>query len=280
MRNVGLLLVVLSLLLGGVSVWGLRRLSTVQAKPSAPQSALAPVVLAARPIAFGERITPAMVRVDAWPVGTAPGGSFRSAAELAAGGTRMALGPIAAGEPLLAQRLSGPGGRATLATVIRPGMRASAIRVDDVLGVAGFVLPGDTVDILITRSEGGDHNTMRTDLLLQGVRVLAVDQDSDELKNHPVLAKTATVEVTPAQAEKLALAGQVGSLSLSLRPPADDAPVTTATMHTADLGLAKPASTAPVRSHPVRLASVADAREAKIEIYRGAAVSSVGVPQE
>jgi pilus assembly protein CpaB len=279
MRNIGLLLLALSVLMGGFSVWGLRRLSAVEAKPQTPQAVLTPVAVAARSIAFGEKITPAMVRISAWPQGAAPAGSFRSAAELTAAG-RMALGPIAAGEPILAQRLSGPGGRATLANAIRTGMRASAIRIDDVLGVAGFVLPGDTVDVLVTRSEGADRNTMRTDLLLERVRVLAVDQEADQSKNRPVVARTATIEVTPAQAEKLALAGQVGSLSLSLRAPADDAPVMAGTLRTADLGLARPAVARRSPSPPVRLASIAGPRQAQIDIYRGAAVSSVGVPEE
>ena len=276
MRNVGFLLLGLSLILGAVALWGVSRLSAVQAKPTPQQVALTEIVVARRPIAFGERITEDSVRAEGWPAGSAPDGSFHTISDLTAGGGRRALGPIASGEPVLTTRLTGPGGRATFATVIRPGMRASAIRVDDVLGVAGFVLPGDSVDVLVTHTDSGDRSAMRTDLLLQDVRVLAVDQVTDESKNHPVLAKTATIEVSPAQAEKLALASQVGSLSLSLRPPTDAGTVPPSTMHVADLGQIS----APKPERPVRTARGARAPQPSMEIYRGVQISSVAVAPE
>jgi pilus assembly protein CpaB len=153
-------------------------------------------------------------------------------------------------------------------------MRAATLRVDDVLGVAGFVLPGDSVDILVTRADGTAKGQVRTDVLLQGVRVLAVDQLADQAKTKPVVAKAATVEVTPAQAEKIALAAQIGSLSLALRSagdPAGDEAVRS--VRVADLGGPAPAVRR-ARPHPRHAAP----QPHLIEIVRGGEVSRVSTP--
>lgn len=285
MRSVGLALLALSLVLGAVAVWGLRNFSGAQAEPARVAQPLAPaatVVVASRPIAFGEAIGPGVLKTQPWPADAVPQGAFRSVQELVSAQPRLALAPIAANEPILPQRISGPGGRATLSGVIRAGHRAASIRVDDVMGVAGFVLPGDFVDVLVTRREGQDANaTMRTDILLEGVRVLAVDQTLAE-KNDPVVAKAATVEVSPAQAQKLALAGQVGSLSLALRGTADPLSATTnvSTIRTADLrvaGSGQPA--APARPRAIRVASRGPSGPS-IQVYRAGAASSVPVRSE
>ena len=115
----------------------------------------------------------------------------------------------------MASKVSGFGGRAILSAVIAPDMRAVTIRVNDVNGVAGFVLPGDHVDILLTRKEGG--SSLFTDVLLQNVKILGIDQVASENLEKPKVAKAATLEVTQIQAQKLALAQRVGQLSLALR---------------------------------------------------------------
>lgn len=222
MRNLGFVLLLVSLVLGGLTVWGLRHMSAARAQPDAKLNQTT-VVVATRPIGFGEPLTPDVLRVQAWPKGGQPQGSFQTIAQLTAQ-RRVALGPIASNEPVLATRISGPGGRATLSGVIRVGMRATTIRVNDVFGVAGFVLPGDFVDVLVTRDDGdrnASQENKRTDVLLRSVRVLAVDQLANENKNDPVVAKAATIEVTPEQAQKLALAAEVGTLSLALRGMVD-----------------------------------------------------------
>ena len=274
MRSVGLVLLALSILLGGVAVWGLRSLSGAHAEPapqaSAPRTA---ILVAARPIAVGEKIGELDLKLVAWPAEALPAGAFKAPAEVLQGG-RVALGPIAVNEPILKDRISGPGARPTLSGVIQPGMRAAAIRIDDVNGVAGFVLPGDFVDVLVTRPEGMDSNSQRTDLLLQGVRVLAVDQLSSQGKTDPVVAKAATVELTPLQSQKLALARQTGVLSLSLRGTADPvAPVAIAAVRSADLGGYAPRPAAA----PARVVRVAQARPAgpQIQVYRGSAEAAL-----
>ena len=104
----------------------------------------------------------------------------------------------------------GPGEGSTLSAVVDDGMRAMSVRINDVLGVAGFVLPGDRVDIMLTRGNF-------TDILLQNVKILAIGQSTDERAEKPSLAKTATVEVNTVDAQKLTLAQTVGTLSLALR---------------------------------------------------------------
>ncbi|MDB5466594.1 MAG: Flp pilus assembly protein CpaB [Phenylobacterium sp.] len=288
MRRIGLALLALSLLLGAVAVWGLKSLSGAHAAPSA---VVAPtprttVVVAARAIGFGEPLGPGVLKAQPWPAGAVPPGAFRSVSELTTGSPRLALGPIAPNEPILPHRVSGPGGRATLSGVIRAGMRAATIRVDDVMGVAGFVLPGDFVDVLVTRSEGETQTIMRTDVLLEGVRVLAVDQSASDSKNDPVVAKAATVEVSPDQAQKLALASRVGSLSLALRGSED--PIGSAgaaaarTVRTGDLRLGGVARSdeRPARPRLVRIAAPPQASRRSVQVYRGADAYSVSVRPE
>jgi pilus assembly protein CpaB len=132
-------------------------------------------------------------------------------------GDRIALGAIVVGEPVLRPRVSGFGERPILSRQVAEGMRAISIRVDDVIGVAGFVLPGDRVDILLTRQDDVNTDLMVTDIVLQSIVVLGIDQLANQQTEEPILARTATVEVTPEQAQKLALAQRAGSLSLALR---------------------------------------------------------------
>jgi pilus assembly protein CpaB len=222
MRKIGFALLALSLVLGAVALWAIKSLSPQPAFAGPP--AIVPrtmVVVATRPIGLGEPLKADAMRAIPWPEGAAPAGAFRTVDDLTRGSPRYALGPISANEVILPRRISGVGGRATLSGAIRAGMRASTIRIDDVIGVAGFVLPGDFVDVIVTRRDGDDHPVMRSDVLLQAVRVLAVDQVANETKNNPIVAKAATIEVSPAQAQKLALASQVGTLSLALRSAED-----------------------------------------------------------
>ena len=127
-----------------------------------------------------------------------------------AGGKRVVLASIEANEPVLASKITGPGQRATLSAVIGAGMRAVTIRVNDVEGVAGFVLPGDHVDVLLTRLP--DKRSGDTDVVLQNVKVLAVDQLADDSSEKPAVVKAVTLEVDTVSAQKLSLAGSLVEL--------------------------------------------------------------------
>ena len=183
------------------------------------------IAVAAVPFAYGTELTPDKIRFVDFPNTSLPAGSFVSlAALLPEGKRRAALLPIQVNEPILASKLSGEGRGASIAALLPDGKRAAAVRINDVSGVAGFVQPNDSVDVLITRSIVGQNNSGQqlTDVLLQNARVIAIDQDAKGEDGKPAVAKTATLEVTPLDAQKLALGQQVGSLSLVLRKPGDD----------------------------------------------------------
>jgi len=215
------------------------------------------IAVANAPLDFGQPVTPEKVRFVDWPSWSVPEGAFTSTEQLMpAGKQHVVLRPMSVNEPILASKLSGEGGRATLAALLRPEMRAYAVRVSDVTGVAGFVLPGDVVDVLITRQPTGEGAQI-TDVLLQNVRVIAIDQDAKDDKSDPMVGKTATLEVNQVDAQKLALAQQVGSLSLALKKPADEVKPMVETVGTEDLrdgayvgGYSGP-STAPSYTAPV-----------------------------
>ena len=181
----------------------------------AAQAQMVQVVAAATPLKFGDRLAKENLRLVDWPTGSVPEGTFRSIDELLGPEPRVALQAIQPNEPILTNKVTGPGQRASLSAVISSGMRAMTIRVNDVLGVAGFVLPGDRVDIMLTRELVKDQPV--THVLLQNVKVLGIDQRSEQQNNKPDVVKAVTIEVTTEQAQKITLAAQVGRLSLALR---------------------------------------------------------------
>src|SRR5206468_5788170 len=156
----------------------------------------------------GVTLEPPLLKVANYPLDSVPVGSFKTVAEVAGGpaGKRLALRSLALNEPVLANKVSGPGGKLNLSGVLTEGMRAVSFRSNDVAGVAGFVLPGDRVDILLTRSVGsGDQATTVTQVLAENIRVLGVDQSDNDEADKPVVARAVTVEVTPAQAQTISL---------------------------------------------------------------------------
>ena len=174
------------------------------------------VVVASQPIAFGAALTADNLRETAWPAETVVEGTFSSVADLTAGGRRLALAGLQRNEPVLSAKVTAPNGRATLSTQIDEGMRAVSVRVDEVRGVAGFVLPGDRVDVIHTRAQAGDAGAY-ADVLLQNVKVLAIDQLAVERGDKPAIARAVTLELSVQQAQKAILAQGVGQLALILR---------------------------------------------------------------
>jgi len=188
------------------------------------------VVVASARLANGNKLQKAHLNIVDWPSNLVPEGSFSTITEILGNDSenledRIVLRSIEINEPILKSRITGFGGRASLSALIAPGMRASTIRVNDVNGVAGFVLPGDHVDIMFTRKadvtsasrSNRKSADLQTDIFLQNMKVLAIDQDSNEDRDKPSVSKSVTLEVTPVQAQKLILAMQMGKLSLSLR---------------------------------------------------------------
>ncbi len=184
-------------------------------KPMATQT----LVVAAKPLRFGTELNAAMLREQPWPSQSVPAGAFTKIKDILSGGRRVVLSAIEANEPVLALKITGPGQRATLSALVKRGMKAVTIRVNDVDGVGGFVQPGDHVDIVLTRQI--DKGSATTDVVLQNTKVLAIDQTADERDSKAKVAKSVTLEVTTINAQKLWLASSVGSLSLLLRKAGD-----------------------------------------------------------
>lgn len=182
-----------------------------QKKPLATQT----IVVAAKPLRYGMELSAPMLREIPWSEEATPTGAFSSISDLLKGGKRVVLSAIESNEPVLAVKITGAGQRATLSSLVKDGMKAVTIRVNDVEGVGGFVLPGDRVDVVMTRQI--DKNEASTEVVLQNTRVLAVDQVADERADKPTVAKAVTLEVSTGGAQKLWLASSVGNLSLLLR---------------------------------------------------------------
>jgi len=181
------------------------------------------VAVASVPMVYGTELTPDKVRFVDYPNASIPPGSFTNAVQLMpANQKRFALLPMGINEPILATKISAPGAGASIAALLPDGMRAATVRIDDVSGVAGFIQPNDSVDVLITRSiQGAQTATQVTDVLLQNARVIAIDQEAKNSDGTPKVARTATLQVAPLDAQKLALGQQSGSLSLVLRKPGE-----------------------------------------------------------
>ena len=215
-RRQSLIALAIALVLGLVAVYLANSfLATSERRVEQAQVGLSKIAVAAVPLEYGMDITPDKVKFIDFPTASLPVGSYAQFAQLVpAGKKRVVLRPMQVNEPILATKLAGEGLGASIAYLLPDGMRAAAVRVNDVSGVAGFVQPSDAVDVLITRQRG---ERQATDVLLQNIRVIAIDQNAKGANGQPIVGKTATLEVTPLDAQKLALAQQVGSLSLVLR---------------------------------------------------------------
>jgi pilus assembly protein CpaB len=208
-----------------------QRVRTIESstKPLATQT----IVVAKQPLRFGTELSAAMLEEVAWPSKAMPAGAFAKISDVLSPGRRVVLAAIERNEPVLALKITGPGQRATLSALVKPGMKAVTIRVNDVEGVGGFVLPGDHVDVVLTRQI--DKGQASSEVVLQDTRVLAVDQSADERTNKAAVAKSVTLEVSIVQAQKVWLASSVGSLSLLLRKAGETADVKTRKITLKDL---------------------------------------------
>ena len=223
-----------------------------QIAEAAPVIEMGTIVVASEPLRFGMELSRANLRELEWPAGDVPSGAFAKVEDILKGkDKRAALAAISVNEPVLNWKITGPGQRASLAARIDEGRKAVSIRVTDVLGVSGFVLPGERVDILLTRMQrqqrgySATQEDAYTDVLLQNVPVLAADQLADERSEDAAVVKTVTVAVTTEQAQKLALASSVGQLSLMLRGAGSVATQATRRVSLYDLNSTSVAAPAP-----------------------------------
>lgn len=193
-----------------------------------------PVAVAAREIPFGKAVEPVDVRIVRLPDEAVPSDAYRDLASITG---KVANQRIYPGEALLKARVVEQLGGGVLAATISPKMRAVSVRVNDVVGVAGFLLPGSHVDVLATKRRGRKDAEAKT--ILQNIRVLAVDQTASPDKNEPVIVRAVTLEMKPDQAEELVQATQEGTIQLALRNPLDNEVVKKKTGHTTVAGKSK-----------------------------------------
>jgi len=199
----------------------------LQAQAGAGQMDTADVVVSVVDVPVGTALLPTQLRVAKWPVDTVPAGAFPS---IDAVKGRVLTSSLQKGEPILARRLAAEGSKGGLTALLQPGRRAMTVRVNDVVGVAGFALPGTYVDVLVNTQEdqGPDgKNRVISKIVLERMLVLAVAQDVEQDGGKPQLANAVTLEVTPEQAERLDLARSVGALSLVLRNQTESASAAT-----------------------------------------------------
>jgi pilus assembly protein CpaB len=220
-----LIAVGIAIVLGLVAVY-LANTYLIGAQRNAKLQGTTPVAVAAVPLEYGTELTREKIRLVNYPNTSIPADSFHSLNEiLPPGQKRVVLTAIQPNEAILAPKISMPGQGASIAALLPAGMRATSVRINDVSGVAGFIQPNDSVDVLITRTMA-DRGNQVTDVLLQNARVLAIGQNAKGAEGKPISAKTATLLVDQVGAQKLALAQQVGDISLVLRKPGEqDNPV-------------------------------------------------------
>jgi pilus assembly protein CpaB len=241
---------VVAVFLGLVAVLLVRNYFSTARPPvqTAQDATGVPVVVAAVPVERGLVLQPTMLKVVMFPAASAPPGAFAGVAQLTGPKPvqRLVLHALVPNEPILRGAVTEPGGRLNLSSVLTPGMRAVALRSSDVAGVGGFVLPGDKVDVLLTRALGtGEHVNTVTQVVAGDVLVLGVDQSDNQDATKPVVAKAVTIQVTPLQAQEIALGQQVGALSLALRQVGDDMQPAKRATQVAELGFA-PRAAAPL----------------------------------
>ncbi len=217
MNSRTLLLIALSVLLGLGAAWMANNWLTARMATTTDAN-LENVVVATVEIPFGQMVEPQHVKLVAMPKGTAPSDAFDSI-DKATG--RIATFTLLQGDILRAARLAEHLGGSTLASLIAPTKRAISVRVDDVVGVGGFLLPGNRVDVLATKGGRGNSDA-ESETILHNLRVLAVDQTASTDKTQPVVVRAVTLEMTPEEAEVLVKAQSEGRLQLALRNPLDE----------------------------------------------------------
>jgi pilus assembly protein CpaB len=241
------------------------------------------VVVAARDIELGTQLSPQMLELVDWPRQSVPPGSFNNIADLlekpGSIPARVVRFTLQKGEPVLESKLAAVGAKAGLAAIVAEGKRAMTVSVNEIVGVAGFALPGNYVDILLNTQ---DENTKGTDkrvskIVLEHVLVLAIAQTAKRDETTPRVVSAVTLEVTPEEAEKIDLARSVGTLTLVLRNQMDTKAASTEGARkpvlfgdaAAELKAETGSATASVKRKPVRRSRPAAPRGDRVEVIRG-----------
>jgi pilus assembly protein CpaB len=278
MRNRIFAVLAIAVLAGGGLAYGTYNM--MQTKPVQTVSTpTQPVVVAAADLNLGIELKPEHLKVLSFPAGQAPEGAFAQAQEVAGRGLIVS---VVKGEPILPAKLASKEAGAGLPPVIPEGMRAVSVRVNEVIGVAGYVLPGTHVDVIATASPTQQFTDTTSKVVLANVLVLTAGTriEQDQKDGKPIQVTVVTMAVTPEQAELLALASTEGKIQLALRNPLDQtAPATPGMKPAVMLGVAKGgaaaqqrASTGTARVKPGQAVTVEATQAAPaptVEIIRG-----------
>jgi pilus assembly protein CpaB len=237
MQNRLKIALVVAVFFGLIAAYGIYNfLSERQKAEDTMRAANQEIVVAAQDIPPGtifneEKMKKGLIKTTPWPKTSIPAGAFSSQQQMVGKVNRV---KILANEPILESRLAGEG--AGLTVRLEAGKRALALRVDEIVGVSGFIVPDDRVDIILTTTPlGAAQDSKISKIVLQNKRVLSVAQSTEQKDGKPQLARSITLEVTPEEAEKLSLASQEGSIVLALRGLGDDAQLTTIGSNKRDL---------------------------------------------
>ncbi|MDO8347214.1 MAG: Flp pilus assembly protein CpaB [Rugosibacter sp.] len=236
------------------------------------------VVVARTDLELGSKLTAEMLKAVPWPSGSIPAGAVADPSALEG---RVIKVSIQRDEPVLDLKLAPLGTKGGLSSVVSEGKRAITVRVNDVIGVAGFALPGNYVDILVNTVDdsrgaaaGKDQTISKT--VLEHILVLAVAQEATRDDTKPKVVNAVTLEVTPEQAEKIDLARSVGSLSLVLRNQVDSTPTETKGITKRQLlhddtepAAPVPAAGKPAPKKPARASVAAKSSRECVEVIRG-----------
>jgi pilus assembly protein CpaB len=242
------------------------------------------VIVAQRDLQMGTRLQPDMLQTLAWPKAA---GIQDPLTTLDQAVGRVIHMPVLRGEPLLQSKLAAEGEKGGLSSVLAPGQRAVTVKVNEIMGVAGFALPGNFVDVMVNMPDG--ENQPVSKIVIERIRVLAVAQDVSTNESKPRVVNAVTLQVSPQQAEQIDLARSVGTLSLVLRSYSDIIPVQTAGSRKLDLlpqvaaavvasSAAKPAPARPRAARPAPPAAAAAPappapEPSRFEVIRGLSLS-------
>ncbi len=229
----GLIFLGFALAMGIAAAWLTQRLAPGPSAENA-DTRTTPVVVVRTSVPVAASLTRDQLRTADWPAAHVPDGALQSAEQAV---DRVVRRPLAAGEPVLETALFETGASGGLRAVISPKSRAVTVKVDNVVGIAGFVTPGSRVDVLATlRRVDRTKALPYSKVILQNIRVLAIDQKLEEVKaGDPEIVSVVTLEVDPVQAEHLIYAAHEGRLQLAMRSPGDDATVATGSVGVGDV---------------------------------------------
>jgi pilus assembly protein CpaB len=255
----------------GLAMATYRFVSNTPQSSAASTIASKPVVVAATDLTLGAELTADDIKVIDWPASAVPAEAISDPKEVIGRGLVM---PVIQYEPILPLKLASKEAGAGLPPVIPPGLRAVSVRVNEVIGVAGYVVPGTRVDVLTTINPGQQQTTMTSKVILTDVQVLAagtkIDNTTD--KDKPVPVSVVTLLVNPDEAERLTLASSEGKIQLALRNPLDRSAPATRGVRPAVLLGSEPATRvvpSPRAAATVARALPVEVSGATVEIIRG-----------